>query len=97
MAEMRPQLPHRAVETGDTAVRARLHHAALRRRPRELGEFAAFEALGHPQVCLKQTLFHCSTRLCNGLGGTGTTSRDRLPRRWCCRSVDPHRGLNQTP
>jgi hypothetical protein len=68
---MRPQLPHGAVEAGDTAVHARLHHAALHGRLRELGEFAAFEPFGHPQLYLKQTLFHRSTRLCNGLGGHG--------------------------
>jgi hypothetical protein len=66
IAEIRPQLPYRAVEAGDVAVGARLRHA-LHRRPRELGEFAAFEPVGHPQVCLKQTLFHCSTKPCNGL------------------------------
>ena len=64
---MRPQLPHCAIQAGDTAVPARPHHAALQRRRRELGEFAAFEPFGHPQVCVKQTLFHRSTRLCNGL------------------------------
>jgi hypothetical protein len=55
---MRPQLPHRAVEAGGTAVRARLHHAALHRRRRELGKFAAVKMLGQAQVCLKQALFH---------------------------------------
>ena len=58
MAEMRPQLPHRAVEAGGIAVRARLHHAALHGRLRELGEFAAVETFGQAQVCLKQALFH---------------------------------------
>jgi len=71
---MRPQLPHRAVEAGDAAVRARLHHAALHRRRRELGESAAFEPFEHPQLCVKQTLFHLSARLCNGHGGTGMAS-----------------------
>jgi hypothetical protein len=52
-------------------VHARLHHAALHGRLRELGEFAAFEPFGHPQLDVKQTLFHRSTRLCNGLGGRG--------------------------
>jgi hypothetical protein len=70
MAEIRPQLPCRAVEAGGT-VRARLHHAALPGRRRELGEFAALKPLGHPQLCVKQTLFHRSSRLCNGFGGLG--------------------------
>jgi hypothetical protein len=56
---MRPQLPHRAVEAGDAAVRARLHHAALHRRRRELGELAAVEPFGEAQLSLKQALFHC--------------------------------------
>jgi hypothetical protein len=67
MAEMRPQLTHRAVEAGDTAVRARLHYAALQGHRRELTEFAAFEPSGYPQLCDKQALFHRPTRLATGL------------------------------
>jgi hypothetical protein len=74
MAEIRPQLPHCAVEAGDVAVSARLHHAALHRRQHELGELEAFEPFGHPQVCVKQTLFHRSIRLNSGFGGAGMTS-----------------------
>jgi hypothetical protein len=46
IAEIRPELPYRAVQAGDAAVRARLHHAALYRRPRELVELAAFKSFG---------------------------------------------------
>ena len=54
MAEMRPQLPHRAVEAGGIAVRARLHHAALHGRLREFGEFAARFTGADEEVALER-------------------------------------------
>src|SRR5450432_5184 len=46
IAEIGPQLTHRAVEIGDVTVRARLHYAALHRRQHELGELASVATFG---------------------------------------------------